>query len=148
VLRRALSPWAVTLVFATLTWAGLTPELTKALDDAKYVYIQSERKSGDLGKPAEIWFFVEKGIVYVGTRPTSYRVRRIQGGRTKARIAVGSTGGPAFDATGAIVKDKALEERMMAAFATKYPDGWARYADGFRDGFKSGDRVLVAYTPR
>jgi hypothetical protein len=148
VLQRALTPWALTLVLATLAWAGLTPELTKALDDAKYVYIQSERKSGDLGKPAEIWFFVEKGVVYVGTRPTSYRVRRIQSGRTKARIAVGSTSGPSFDATGALVKDKALEERMMAAFATKYPDGWARYADGFRDGFKSGDRVLVAYTPR
>ncbi len=147
-LRRALAPWAVTLVLATLAVAGLTPELTKALDDAKYVYVQSERKSGDLGKPAEIWFFVEKGVVYVGTRPTSYRVRRIQAGRTKARIAVGATNGPAFDATGALVKDKALEERMMAAFATKYPDGWARYADGFREGFKNGDRVLVAYTPR
>jgi hypothetical protein len=139
---------AVVLVLTTLAWAGLSPELTKALADAKYVYIQSERKSGELGKPAEIWFFAENGVVYVGTRPTSYRVRRIKAGRTKARIAVGSTSGPSFEATGAIVKDPALEERLMADFAKKYPDGWARHADGFRDGFKSGDRVVVAYTPR
>lgn len=146
--RRALAPWALTLVLTTLAWAGLSPELTKALDDAKYVYVQSERKSGEMSKPAEIWFFAEKGVVYVGTRPTSYRVKRIQAGRTKARIAVGSPTGPSFAATGALVKDAALEERLMADFAKKYPDGWARYADGFRDGFKSGERVVVAYTPR
>ena len=37
---------------------------------------------------------------------------------------------------------------LMAAFAKKYPEGWARHAQGFEEGFKSGERVLVAYTPR
>lgn len=140
--------WALTLVLTTLVHAALTPDLAKALAGATYVYVQSERKSGEMGKPAEIWFFVEHGVVYVGTRPTSWRVRRIQAGRTKARIAVGSANGPSFEATGAIVKDPAVQERMMAAYATKYPDGWAKFEDGFREGFKTGDRVLVAYTPR
>jgi hypothetical protein len=136
------------LAVAAIASAALSPELTKALDSATYVYVQSERKSGEMSKAAEIWFFVDKGVVYVGTRPTSFRVKRIKAGRTTARIAVGSVDGPSFEATGAVVSDPALQERMMAAYAKKYPDGWAKFADNFRQGFKTGERVLVAYTPR
>ena len=35
----------------------------------------------------------------------------------------------------------------MADYAKKYPDGWAKYEQAFRDGFKSGERVVVRYTP-
>ncbi len=126
----------------------LAPELRDALAGARYVYIQSERKDGTFGKSAEIWFFVHDDTLYVGTRPASWRVKRIRAGRTKARIAVGSPGGPSFEATGRILRDPAIEAKLMTAFAAKYPDGWARYAEGFRTGFQNGERVLVAYTPR
>lgn len=139
---------AASLLLSTVAAAALTPALEKALAGATYVYVQSERKSGEWSKPAEIWFYVEDGKVYVGTRPRSWRVRRIGWDRTRARIAVGSADGPAFEATAAVVKDAALETRLMEAFAKKYPDGWKRYEQGFRDGFKSGERVLVRYTPR
>jgi hypothetical protein len=128
--------------------AAEPPDLDRALADAKYVYIQSERKSGTLGSPAEIWFFNEGDTVYVGTRPTSWRVRRIKAGRTKAHIAIGKADGPSFDATGEIVHDATIEHHLMDAYAKKYPDRWPSYADAFRDGFKSGDRVLVRYRPK
>ena len=137
---------AVALCLATSAAAALSPELDKALKDAKYVYIQSERKSHELGKTAEIWFYYDGKAVYVGTPPTSWRVRRIKAGRTKAHIAVGKADGPAFDATGEVVHDAAVEQKLMDAYARKYPEGWARFADKFRDGFKTGDRVLVRYT--
>lgn len=136
------------LLAATTALAGFTPDVERALADATYVYVQSERKSGDLGTPAEIWFHVEDGAVYVGTRPSSWRVRRIKAGRTRARVAVGTVDGPAFDATAALVDDAKLADRLMAAFARKYPEGWKRYEQGFRDGFASGERVLVRYTPK
>lgn len=139
---------ATALALAAPALAGFTPEQEKQLANATYVYIQSERKSGEWSTPAEIWFFVDGGKLYVGTRPTSWRVKRIKAGRTKARIAIGSGSGPAFEAVGALVNDAALQERMMAAYAVKYPDGWKRYETSFREGFKTGDRVLVAYTPR
>lgn len=146
--RRALASCALLVALVTAAWAVLTPELQKALADTRYVYIQSERKGGELGKPAEIWFFVDGGTVYVGTRPASWRVKRIKAGRTRARIAIGSPQGPAFDATGKVVKDAAIEAKLLEAFAKKYPEGWPRHADSFREGFRSGERVLVAYTPR
>jgi hypothetical protein len=139
---------AVALLATAGAAAALAPDVEKALRDSTYVYIQSERKSGTMGEPAEIWFDWADGAVWVGTRPSSWRVRRIKAGRTKARIAVGRRDGPAFEATGAIVKDPKAEERMMTAFARKYPDRWPGYAEQFRAGFQSGDRVLVRYAPR
>jgi hypothetical protein len=127
--------------------AGLSPELDEALRESTYVYVQSQRKSGDWGKPAEIWFFYDGGRVYVGTRPTSWRVKRIGWKRDKARIAVGKPDGPAFEAKADLVKDPEIERRLMADFAKKYPEGWAKHEQSFRDGFKSGDRVVVRYTP-
>jgi hypothetical protein len=145
--RRSASLAALATLVATAA-AALSPDVDRALRDAKYVYVRSERKSGDLGKPAEIWYYYDGTAVYVGTPPTSWRVRRIKAGRRKARIAVGKADGPAFDATGELVRDAAVEQKMMADYARKYPEGWARFADKFREGFKSGERVLVRYTPK
>ncbi len=146
--HRAVASCALLVALVVAAWAALTPELERALSEARYVYIQSERKSGQFGKPAEIWFFVNGGTVYVGTRPTSWRVKRIKAGRTRARIAVGSPQGPSFEATGKLVRDPAIEAKLMASYATKYPEGWPRHAESFRAGFRTGERVLVAYTPR
>lgn len=146
-IRRAIAAWTLNLALAATAVAALSPELDRALREAKYVYLQSERKSGEFGKPAEIWFFYDGRNVYVGTRPTSYRVRRLKAKRPRARIAVGKADGPTFAARGELLRDAALEDRLMAEFAKKYPEGWARFADSFREGFKSGERVLVRYTP-
>ena len=145
---RRLAAAAIHLVLVSAAWAALSPELDRALRESKYIYIQSERKTHDLGKPAEIWFYYDGKAVYVGTPPTSWRVRRIKAGRTKAHIAVGKADGPGFDATGEVVHDAAVEQKLMDEYARKYPEGWARFADKFRDGFKNGDRVLVRYTPK
>jgi hypothetical protein len=134
-----LLPWTVL--------AALSPEIQKALDESKYVYISSMRKAGNYGQPAEIWFFVDGGAVYVGTRPGSWRVKRIKAGRPTAKIAVGTAGGPSFTATGSVVKDPAVEARLLEAFATKYPDRWSTHEQSFREGFKDGSRVLVKYVP-
>jgi hypothetical protein len=145
---RRFASLALLATLVTTAAAALSPDVDRALRDAKYVYMQSERKSGQLGKPAEIWFYYDGKAVYVGTPPTSWRVRRIKAGRKKAHIAVGKADGPAFDATGEVVKDAATEQKMMDEYARKYPEGWARFADKFREGFKSGERVLVRYTPK
>ena len=146
-MRRLLTT-AVALGLVTIAAAAVSPGVDHVLRDSKYVYIQSQRKSGQLGKPAEIWFHWDGKAVWVGTPPTSYRVRRIKAGRPKAHIAVGKADGPAFDATGEVVKDPAVEKSLMEDYARKYPEGWARFADKFRDGFKTGERVLVRYSPK
>ncbi len=128
--------------------AELPKDLQQSLSTAKYVYISSTRKDGALSKPAEIWFLWYEGAVYVGTRPTSWRVKRIKAGRPDAKIAVGTVDGASFTATGSLVNDPKVEAAMLETFAKKYPDGWAQHADGFRNGFKDGSRVIVKYAPK
>jgi hypothetical protein len=127
--------------------AALAPEIVRELETSKYVYISSTRKDGSLGAPAEIWFLWHDGAVYVGTRPSSWRVKRINAGRTQARIAVGTVDGPSFMATGSLVRDPKIDALILETFARKYPDRWASHADSFREGFKDRSRVVVKYVP-
>ena len=120
VLLTVLSGAFVFFVAPQQSAAEFAPELQQALDSSKYVYIQSERKSGELGAKAEIWFFEHDGAVWVGTPKSTYRVRRIQAGRTKAKVWVGSRDGQSFEATGSLVKDEAVNEIMYQSFAEKY----------------------------
>jgi len=149
--HRALSIIALLLALLLLpstVLAALSPEQQQALSQSKYVYISSTRKDGTLGQPAEIWFLFHDGAVYVGTRPASWRVRRIKAGRPGAKIAVGTASGPSFMATGSVVTDTAAQELLLKTFAEKYPDRWASHEKNFREGFKDGSRVLVKYVPK
>lgn len=127
--------------------ASLSPELQKALESSKYVYVQSARKDGKLGKPAEIWFMYYKDAVWVASPVTTYRVKRIQAGQTTAKIAIGKADGPAFNAKGALVKDPEANQAMFDAFAKKYAGSWSSYEKQFRDGLADGSRALIKYDP-
>jgi hypothetical protein len=146
--RFAVSILAAVVLATTAHAAGLSPEVKQALETSKYVYIASTRKDGSLSKPAEIWFLYHDGAVYVGSLPTSWRARRIKKGRTQAKIWVGKPDGPSFLATGAIVNDPAVYPVMFETYAKKYPEGWPKFEDKFRTGFKDGSRVLIKYTPK
>jgi hypothetical protein len=143
----ALAPSGPGAGTAAAALTTLTAEHEKLLTAAQYVYISSERKDGSLSKPAEIWFFLHDGALWVASSPKSWRVKRIRWGRPEARIAIGTTSGPSLWARGEIVTDPADANRLMEAFAKKYAGSWSRWEDSFRTGFKSGDRVLIRYRP-
>ena len=127
--------------------AELSPQLQQQLANGKFIYISSTRKDGTLSTPSEIWYLWHDGAVYVATRPTSWRVRRIKAGRTQAKIAVGSIDAASFTATGSLVDDPAIQQLIMKTYAQKYPDGWKQHEDNFREGFKDRSRVVVKYVP-
>ena len=146
--RRVAIRLLALLLLPAAALGALSADLQKALTDSTYVYISSTRKNGSLSQPAEIWFLYHDGAVYVGTRPTSWRVRRIKAGRPDAKIAVGKVDGPSFMATGSVVNDPSMQELMLKTYAHKYPDRWQTHEDSFRQGFKDGSRVLVRYLPK
>lgn len=127
--------------------ASLSAEHQKELDNSKYVYIQSTRKDGKLGKAAEIWFFPYKGAVWVCSPVTTHRVKRIQAGQTKAKIAIGKPDGPSFSAKGSIVKDAEVNKVLFESFAKKYAGDWSSYEKSFREGLADGSRTLIRYDP-
>ena len=135
-----------TFIFASPRQSvALSSDQQKALDSAKYVYIQSSRKDGKLSKPAEIWFFHYKDAVWVCSPTTTHRVKRINAGQTKAKIAIGKPDGPSFNAKGSLVKDPEVNKVMFEAFAKKYAEGWSSYEKQFKDGLADGSRTLIKY---
>jgi len=130
------------------TAAALSEQQSKQLAESRYVYVSSQRRDGSFSPPAEIWFVVHDGAVWVGTLKTSWRARRIAAGRTAAKVRIGSPSGPEIDATAAIVSDPALWPVLFAGLEKKYPDGWPRHEKAFQEGAKDGSRVLIRYTPR
>ena len=139
---------ALVVVGAAARAAELPEATRKELATATYVYIASQRKDGSFSKPAEIWFMWHDGAVWVGTPPTTWRVKRIKHKRPNARIAVGKPDGPTFEAVGTIVKDPKVADLLRETYAKKYPDRWPAFADKFKEGLKDGSRVLVRYTPK
>jgi hypothetical protein len=127
---------------------ALTSAESAALQASEYVYIASTRKSGDLGTPAEIWFWEYEDAIWVGTRPGSWRARRIGWGRPEARIWIGKRDGPSLRATGSIVRDQPdVWQKFCDALAKKYPESWPRHEAGFKTGYADGSRVLIRYDP-
>ncbi len=134
--------------FTTPVHGGsLSPELQKALESSKYIYVASTRKSGELSKAAEIWFMVHNGAVWVCSPPTTHRVKRIKAGKATAKIFVGKPDGPSFTAKGSIVKDPEVNKVLFESYAKKYGSDWNSYEKKFRDALADGSRVLVRYDP-
>ncbi len=127
---------------------ALSPDVQKALESSKYVYVQSTRVDGALSKAAEIWFMVHNGAVWVCSPTDTHRVKRIKAGKTDAKIAVGKADGPSFKAKGSLVKDAEANKVMFAAFAKKYASDWTSYEKKFQEGLADGSRTLVKYDPQ
>lgn len=147
-------PWMLAAIvffvglFTQLAHGGsLSPELQKALESSKYVYVQSTRLDGELSKPAEIWFMYHDGAVWVCTPTTTHRVKRIQAGKTGAKVAVGKPDGPSFMAKSSLVQDPEVNTALFETFAKKYADGWSSYEEQFKQGLANGSRTLVKYDP-
>ncbi len=98
----------------------------------------------------------------INTAPITWKSRALAKGRDRARIWVGDHGrvkqmigkneafrsAPHFDARVDSVKDgDALLERLLVLYAKKYPREIDTWRDKMRDGYKSGDRLLLRYTP-
>ncbi len=134
-------------VFTAPEHGSLSPDLQKALESSKYIYVASTRKNGELSKPAEIWFMLHNGAVWVCSPPTTHRVKRIKAGKTEAKIFVGKPDGPSFKAKGSLVKDPAVNKALFETYAKKYGGDWTSYEKKFREGLADGSRVLVRYDP-
>ena len=148
-MMRSLAVLAATLTLAGVASATELPaDVRDKLASSTYVYISTQRKDGSFGKPAEIWYMWHDGAVWVGTPPTTWRVKRITHHRPNAKIAVGKPDGPSFDAVGSVVKDDKVAAKLFETYAKKYPDRWPGYEEKFRTGMKDGSRVLVKYVPK
>ena len=133
------------------------------LESSPFVYISPLRADGrESTCHSEVWFGWLDGAVVINTAPTTWKSRALAAGRDRARIWVGDHGrvkqmigtseafrsAPHFDArVESVVKDEKLLERLLVLYAKKYPREIANWRDKMREGYKSGDRLLLRYAP-
>ena len=136
------------------------PEATrKALATSPLVYISPLLADGSESEcHGEVWYFTDNGSVVIVTAADAWKARAIARGRKQARIWVGDFGpvrfslgryrkAPTFLSKAEIISDRAVFDRLMAAFGKRYPDEWAKWEPRFAKGFADGSRVMIRYSP-
>lgn len=133
------------------------------LRDSPFVYVSPLRSDGEESRcHGEVWYAWLDGAVYLSAASSTWKARAVAGGLKSARVWVGDhgrwksrigannesfRGAPHFDAVVERVTEGDWNERLLATYETKYPGSIDRWRDKMRDGYTSGHRVLLRYTP-
>jgi hypothetical protein len=133
------------------------------LEESDFVYISPLLANGQESTcHGEVWYGWLDGAVVINTAPSTWKSRALAKGHDRARVWVGNHGrwkrmlgnneafraAPHFDARGESVKgDGALLDALLALYEKKYPAEIASWRDKMRDGYHSGERLLLRYTP-
>jgi len=140
--------------FATSEPAWLAAAKTSPL-----VYVSPLLKDGGESRcHGEVWFFVDGGDVVLATATKTWKARALELGRDRARIWVGDFGpfvktpekvktAPSFVAKASLEKDRAVFDRLLAAYAAKYADEWGKWQPRFESSYADGSRIVIRYSP-
>jgi len=138
-------------LFAADAPYALPKATADALAKSPLVYVSPLLASGKQSAcHKEVWYFVDRGAVVIGTATDRWKTVAVKKGRDKARLWVGEYGAsaPTFLAQAEIDKDPATFARLLAAYATRYPDEWdSKWKARFESSYKDGSRTVIRYTP-
>jgi hypothetical protein len=139
------------------------PPISKVLlEKSPFVYVSPLLSDGNESScHAELWYAWIDDSVVVNVASDRWKATALARGLDRARIWVGDHGrwkgwvgrneafraAPHFDARGERVTDKALLEKLLSTYETKYPDEIASWRDAMRSGVADGSRVLIRYQP-
>ncbi len=146
--------------------AALWPRGARAADPAwleaarkmPLVYVSPLLANGNESRcHGEVWFFVDGNDVVLATATDTWKARALGLGRNRARIWVGDfgpyagakdklAGAPSFVATAKLDKDRAVFDRLLAAFAVKYADEWGKWKPRFESSYADGSRIVIRYS--
>lgn len=121
--------------------------LETALRTAKRIYVTTWSPAGKPGT-VPVWFMVRDGCLYFTTLRGSLKSRRIKA-TGRVRVAVGASGGPAFDGRAEWVDDRPdVERELLQTYRRKYPI-LVPLAMGrrIRKRLASKESVLIRITP-
>jgi hypothetical protein len=131
----------------------------QALAESPLVYISPLKSGGEESRcHGEVWFYVDRGDVIVGSEVSTWKVRAVQGGLNKARLWVADHGpqwralnryrsAPNFLARVEVDSSESTYEGLMESYAQRYRDEWGAWEERFRKQYKDGTRVLLRYSP-
>jgi PPOX class probable F420-dependent enzyme len=137
---------SIALLAALGPGASFAPDVSEALEAARYIYVATRRVDGTTSTKAPVWFVFDGQALYFTTAPGSHKVRRIRGG-SPVLVWVGREDGPHFEGRAALVTDPAVAEQIAPAYKAKY---WLAWIGLFRprpERVRTGKTVIVRVTP-
>ncbi|MFQ5697290.1 MAG: hypothetical protein ACE5IL_03270 [Myxococcota bacterium] len=158
----AASAWlAIPRLRARASDGWALPEVTRrALRASPFVYVSPLRSDGSESTcHAEVWYFWDGDAVVLSTSAKTWKARARASGLERARLWVGDRGrgqkgpsgsfreAPTFLARVTLDTDDAVFERLLSAYARRYPKEWGKWEPRFRSGRLDGTRVTLRYTP-
>jgi general stress protein 26 len=126
--------------------ANFPPELVARLQQAKEIYVATQRKNGTRSKVVPVWFGFADNAIWFTTDPKSYKGRRIRHG-SPIFASVEGKDGPFIKTKADIVNDAAMAERLGELYSKKYWIAWLGFFRPSRARVESGKVVLVRLTP-
>jgi hypothetical protein len=132
---------------------ALPPDAVGALEKAPLVHISPLKRDGSESRcHGEVWYFVDRGDVVIGTHPERWKGRAVKQGLDRARLWVPKSAGDfragyTFVARASLDSDPATFDRLLARYAQKYPEEWGVWGPRFKKGRGDGTRVLIRYSP-
>ncbi len=154
-----------------LLWPAVAPSRAKGeppasvaqlLETSPYVYVSPLRSDGSESTcHGEVWYGWLDGDVVLITAADRWKARSLARGLDHARIWVGDHGSwkraigrneafrdaPSFEARASVARDEPLLDRLLALYATKYPEEIGKWRNRMRQGYADGSRVLIRYRP-
>jgi PPOX class probable F420-dependent enzyme len=126
----------------------VNPELMRALQTAKYMYLTTYSRAGRRGT-VPVWLCYHDSAVYFTTQRASLKARRIEN-NGRVTVHVGKKDGPSFEARAEWVDDRPdLEEALLRAYRRKY---WIMVplwmGRRIRKGLVTKASVLIRITPQ
>ncbi len=122
------------------------PEFMSKLQDAKQIYVATERKDGTRSTVVPVWFGVIDDAIWFATLPDNHKARRVKRG-SPMFVSVAGKDGPFIKTKADIVKDGAVAERLGEIYARKYWIAWLGLFRPSREKVESGKNLLIRLTP-
>ena len=138
---------------------GVSAEASAALDKSRLVYISPLHPDGAESRcHAEVWFFIDRGDIVIGTDRERWKARALTRGWDRARLWVGDFGpvaraaeqmrkAPNFEARAQFDTERGTFDRLLASFAKRYSSEWSKWGPRFEKSYADGSRVLIRYAP-
>jgi hypothetical protein len=134
----------------------------KHLTESEFVYVSPLLSNAQESTcHGEVWYaWLDESVVLI-TAKTTWKARALARSLDSARVWVGSHGrwkgwfrnneafrkAPNFEALAKVDNDASLLDRLMNVYETKYPTEFSDWEDRQRSGFKSGERIIIRYSP-
>jgi hypothetical protein len=125
---------------------GFPPAFVAQLQNAKEIYVATQRKDGTRSAAVPVWFGLMDDAIWFTTGPTSHKAKRVRKG-SPVFVSVEGKDGPFIKTKAEIIKDGAVADRLGAIYSKKYWIAWAGFFRPSRARNESGKTILLKLTP-